>query len=281
MELLKRGSRGDAVKKLQEALLKKGYQIAVDGIFGKGTTEAVRDLQSKNKLTVDGIAGKDTWKALESKKAEDSPKPSKPEKLSPLPKGQAKALTEEDIIEVAQHLGVEIAAIKAVYEVESSGKGFLKDKRPKILFEGHVFWRELKKLKLDPQNYVKGNENILYAKWTREHYKGGADEYPRLEQARQINDEAALKSASWGTFQIMGFNYKACGFKNVRTYVDAQHLNEGEHLKAFGNFIKSANLVRHLKSKDWAAFAKGYNGPAYKTNKYDEKMAVAYAKHKA
>ncbi|MBL4709148.1 MAG: DUF3380 domain-containing protein [Flavobacteriales bacterium] len=96
---------------------------------------------------------------------------------------------------------------------------FLSDKRPKILFEGHVFWRQLKALGIDPNEYVMGNEDILYLKWTREHYKGRAKEYNRLNRAKEIHDKAALASASWGTFQIMGFNYGACGFSNVKSYV--------------------------------------------------------------
>ena len=75
----------------------------------------------------------------------------------------------------------------------------------------------------------------------------------------------------------MGFNFKACGYNNVEDYVNAMYVSEGKHLEAFGGFIKSVNLVRHLVTKDWAAFAKGYNGPAYAQNKYDTKLAAAYA----
>ena len=54
--------------------------------------------------------------------------------------------------------------------------------RPIILFEGHIFWRELKKRGLDPEKYVAGNENILYSSWRREHYYGGIREYERLDK---------------------------------------------------------------------------------------------------
>ena len=50
--LLKQGTRGDSVKKLQEKLV-----IAADGQFGPGTEKAVRDYQQKNGLVVDGAAG--------------------------------------------------------------------------------------------------------------------------------------------------------------------------------------------------------------------------------
>jgi peptidoglycan hydrolase-like protein with peptidoglycan-binding domain len=50
--LLKVGTRGDTVKKLQEKL-----GIGADGQFGSGTEKAVRDYQQKNGLTADGLAG--------------------------------------------------------------------------------------------------------------------------------------------------------------------------------------------------------------------------------
>ena len=145
------------------------------------------------------------------------------------------------------------------------------------MFEGHIFWRQLKKVGIDPAPLAAANPDILYERWTRGHYKGGVGEYDRLNRAININKTAALASASWGTFQIMGFNFKACGYNNVEDYVNAMYVSEGKHLEAFGGFIKSVNLVRHLVTKDWAAFAKGYNGPAYAQNKYDTKLAAAYA----
>jgi hypothetical protein len=48
---------------------------------------------------------------------------------------------------------------------------------------------------------------------------------------------------------------------------------------AFCGFIKSNKLDTHLRKHDWARFARGYNGPGYAENKYDEKLARAYAKH--
>ena len=58
------GSSGNDVKKLQEALNKKGYSLTVDGEFGEKTRNAVRDYQRKNNLTVDGIVGENTWSSL-------------------------------------------------------------------------------------------------------------------------------------------------------------------------------------------------------------------------
>src|ERR671917_272606 len=57
-----------------------------------------------------------------------------------------------------------------VYTVESNGSGFLKDGRPRILFEGHIFWKQLTDKGIPPGPYVKGNEDILYPKWTKQYY---------------------------------------------------------------------------------------------------------------
>jgi len=101
-----------------------------------------------------------------------------------------------DIKAAAERIGVEPCALQAVCEVEAAGNGFLPDGRPKILFEGHIFWKELKKAGLDPNQYAAANPDILYPKWTKAYYKGGVREYDRLEWAKKINREAALKSAS-------------------------------------------------------------------------------------
>ena len=268
METIKRNtSKTDSVVLLQNLLIKAGFDIAADGAFGPVTEAAVKDFQKKNKLVVDGIVGQKTWRTLLSEEPEN------PLEL------KSRFLSENDLKAVANELGVELAVIKAVNEVESNGQGFLGNK-PKILFEGHVFWRQLKKNGLDPKDHVSGNENILYRSWTREHYFGGAREHERLDKAKKIHENAALESASWGLFQIMGYHWKSLGYKSVKDFVRLMNKSEGEHLKAFGRFIVANNLSKYLKSRDWANFARRYNGPGYKKNRYDEKLAWAYNKYK-
>lgn len=191
-------------------------------------------------------------------------------------------LEDADINDIATNYNLEAAAIKAVIKVETGGSGFLLDGRPKILFEGHIFWNELKKVNLKPEEYVIKFPDIVYPHWTKQYYKGGTGEYDRLEKAKLIHEEAALKAASWGLFQIMGFNYEIAGFNDVKAFVDAQNESEKEHLKAFINFItyKSGNqakaTIEFLKEKDWKGFAARYNGPKYYENQYDRKLEIAY-----
>ncbi len=148
--------------------------------------------------------------------------------------------------------------------------GFLPDGRPKILFESRWFH------KLTNGAHDGDPRGISTPNWVR-NYKGGAGEYERLESAISLDREAALKSASWGMFQILGVNHKAAGFADVEAYVAAQLVSEGNHLDAFVNFIFHNKLDDELRDLRWADFARRYNGPAYKKNRYDEKMAAAYA----
>lgn len=94
-----------------------------------------------------------------------------------------------------------------------------------------------------------------------------------------LNEDAALRATSWGKFQILGDNYKAAGYPTVKEFVGAMKSGEGEQLRAFVNFIKSQGMVDELQRKDWASFAEKYNGPSYKSNKYDKRLEAAYKKY--
>ncbi len=170
-------------------------------------------------------------------------------------------------------MNCEIAAIKAVVAVESSGGGFLPDGRPKILFEALYFH------KLTNGRYDKTNPNISSPNWNRSLYKGGVKEWDRLNEAATLNRPAALQSASWGLFQIMGANFAAAGFTSVEDFVAAMEASEGAQLKAFANFVKSKKLDGFLRKRQWANFASGYNGKSYAKNQYDTKLAASYKKY--
>lgn len=191
-------------------------------------------------------------------------------------------ITENQFKEIADLLDIEVATIKAVTEVESKGEAFLSTGEPIILFEPHIFWKELQNKGINPLTYVNNTDtsDIVYQKWGAKPYGKFSQQHSRLARAVKINREAALKSASWGAFQIMGFNYDICGFPTVQEFVNAMYESEFEHLKAFSNFIKNTGLVKHLKTKNWEAFAKGYNGSGYKKNDYHNKLAKAYNKYK-
>jgi hypothetical protein len=189
-------------------------------------------------------------------------------------------LTDADYEAAAKLLKTEVAAIKAVAEVESSGDGFLTDGRVKILFEGHQFYKFTKGA------YATSHPTICYKKWTSKFYtKGpnadvrGAGELARLAEAMALNKKAALLSASYGKFQIMGFNFAIAGFVTVEDFYKAMQVSEAEHLTAFCNYIKGNAIDDELRNHNWAGFALRYNGAGYKVNQYDTKLAKAYKKY--
>ena len=99
---------------------------------------------------------------------------------------------------------------------------------------------------------------------------------------QKINKKAAYLSTSFGGFQIMGFNYKLAGYSNVYDFAeDMMYKDEDKHLMAFCNFVgHNKKMTKDLKNKNWAGFARRYNGAKYKKNKYDTKLKDAYNKAK-
>jgi hypothetical protein len=274
MQLLKLNSRNDAVKMLQELLNETGYNIPATGYFGQATDRAVREFQSKNNLVVDGIVYTKTWTTLINECPID---------LSAI---QRRFLQESDIASLAGELQIETAVIKAVNTVESSGRGFFIDGRPKILFEGHIFWKQLQQRGYDPAAMQAGFGDVLYPEWTRKYYYGDKREWDRLAKAISISPkadvaEAAYASASYGLFQIMGFHFKSLGYNDILEFVTDMKESEGMQLKIFGKFLVVNQLTDYLKNHQWADFAKRYNGAGYAANQYDTKLAKAYEKYAA
>ena len=180
--------------------------------------------------------------------------------------------------ELARQYDLEPAVILAIQSVESGNNGYLPDGRPKILFEGHVFWRQLKNAGINPADHVKGNEDILFERQDRSKYIGGKAEYVRLEKAQKIDRIAALKSASWGEFQIMGFNHKTVGYPDVDSFVESTKQPGAGQIRAVLAFMQNNKLLPLVRGPDkqWAKFARSYNGAGYAKNHYDEKLQKAY-----
>ena len=190
-------------------------------------------------------------------------------------KGEARPLSEGDVIVVAGYLGCHVAAVRAVLAVESAGKGFSSDGRPIILNEPHVFYRNLS----GSLRSKAVSAGLAYPSWGSKPYPRTQDaRYNWLSQAMAIDGTAALKSCSWGLGQVMGFNYSSCGFSTVQEFVEAMKTSEGAQLFAVAQFIVSNGLQKHLRSRNWSGFAYGYNGSQYAKNGYHTKLANAYAK---
>ncbi|TFV95238.1 DUF3380 domain-containing protein [Oxalobacteraceae bacterium OM1] len=209
-------------------------------------------------------------------------------------------LSEKVWSEVASDLQCEVNAVKAISKVESRGEGFDPSTRlPIILYERHVFHR------LSGKKFSAGHPdlssesaylsirdsqgNIIVdrkAEYDAAKLHGTLAEsnfypaeqsvsYKRLKKAMQLDREAALKSCSWGMFQVMGFNYAACGYKTVSAFIEAIAASEVEQLKALRAFILGdKHLLKAIRTKDWLSFALAYNGPKQKG--YDKKMEKEY-----
>lgn len=252
---MRKGDTGAEVRELQKRL-----GIEADGWYGDATEAAVRKFQRKAGLAADGIAGRQTLAVLRNS----------------VP--NSKHLTHAAVMAAAAALEVDEASVLTISEVEAGGDGFLPDGRPDILFERHIMHKRLANAGFDADALSISYQNLVNTK--RGGYAGGAAEYSRFLNACSIDTACAIESTSWGMFQIMGFHWEALGYDSAQAFMACMQKTEGDHLDAFVRFVKAdPALNKALKSRKWAEFARIYNGPAYKENLYDTKLARAYERH--
>lgn len=266
--ILKFGAKGNDVITLQHQLKKlgfkglKGKELSIDGDFGASTEHAVITFQQQKNLVADGKVGDKTRAAL-------------------LDQNISKLLKNSDYTTAAARLKVSELAIRVFGAVEGRGVGFLKNGKPKILFERHRMYAflRLKKGTAFANKMAVECPNIVNKKAGG--YQGNEAEYVRLELAKQIDVECALMSASWGQFQIMGENWKELGYTSAQDFVDQQFKSESYQLEAFIQFIewktgiidgKKVALIDALRAENWDAVFTLYNGPNYKKLGYQAKF---------
>ena len=206
--------------------------------------------------------------------------------FNPLPLTEAQQLTEltdtiipltdQDFAEVAENLGVEVAAIKAVVDIEAgrTHEGFSAPGKPLINFDLSMFRRFAQRRGVNLAKYSKSHSVVFTS-----HRGSQTRANRRLEAARSINPHAAVEGTFWGMFQIGGFNWKKCGAESIEDFEMRMSRSERDQLDMFASFITNAGLLKHLRSKNWAAFARGYNGPSYAKRGYHTRMAAAYKRH--
>lgn len=185
-------------------------------------------------------------------------------------------LTDDDLRAVAKSLKVSFAQVKAVTNVESAGAGFFAG-RPVILFEPHRFSKATK------GRFDKTAPQVSYPRWDPKRYPKTQDgRYDQLLAAVKLDVAAGFASASYGRFQILGENFKACGFPSAMAFAEAQARDELGQLTAFEWFLRSTKLVDRLRActsdpKTCEAFCAGYNGSAFRANAYHVKIAAQIA----
>jgi peptidoglycan hydrolase-like protein with peptidoglycan-binding domain len=254
-------------RNVQKALNEKSKvtpPLKVDGDLGAKTIAALQLFQKASQMPVTGLWDETTQKSLGSFITQ-------------------KYLTLADYQSAAKSLGVDTPSVMSVCEVESRGSGFFEDGQCAILFEPHVFYQQLAKTRTAQalSQLVATYPTIVNP--GKPTYLGGIPEYTRLSVASKIDPHLALMSASWGLFQIMGFNFASAGYGNVEAFVLDMKESEGKQLQAFVKFVttyRQGALLAALRAKNWAKFAEIYNGSNYKQNNYDTKLADNYSTFK-
>jgi hypothetical protein len=174
--------------------------------------------------------------------------------------GKGQPLTRMGLVAALNQLGLgpnDAAYIWTIVEVETAGVtqgfGFRSDRQPHILFERHKF-REFTSGPYDDEA-----PDISGPAGT---YGSLSTQYARLEKALSpceregLGMGPALKSASWGMGQVMGFNHEDAGFTSAAEMVEAMKNGEDARVAAMAGFFIGNGLTDALDRKDWATFAK-------------------------
>jgi len=182
---------------------------------------------------------------------------------------------------LAESMGVDPAALLAVAEVESGNRPFdtVNGKlMPLIRWEGHYFYR------LVPASLKK----VAVARGLAHPSAGGIpnpksqqSRYDLLDRAKKIDEVAALSSCSWGLGQVMGAHWSWLGYANAQDLVEDACSGVVGQVKLMSKFIQRSKLTDEMRNRDWAGFARQYNGSGYKKMAYDTKMAASYARLKS
>lgn len=184
--------------------------------------------------------------------------------------GCAPAVTEDDIARLAWRLGCSPKQLNAVARVESSGSGFDKLGRPKILFERHKFYQQTGgKHPISPWNHPVGGG-----------YK--EDSWDKVTRAAGQDVNAAFASASWGKFQVLGMHWGALDYPSPLEMAYSTVTSEAAHYEMLARYIEHFELKKAIgqlstNAQDNELFARLYNGPQFKKFAYDTKLAKEMA----
>lgn len=194
--------------------------------------------------------------------------------------GTGKRLAQGDIGEAARWLGIPTAALLAFIEVETAGRGFDAQNRPKMLFEPHVFWRELG---AGAARDTAARLGVAYPKWGDKPYP--KDSYPRVKTAQTVHAAKALRSSSWGLGQILADKHQICGHASEENFVRANMQGEREQLLCMTALMIAWGIPKMLAGKDltkaasWTGPAGIWNGKSFRVHNYHGRLADAFTKH--
>lgn len=185
------------------------------------------------------------------------------------------------IDKVGREFGLAPAALAGIAEVETGGRAFVAvggRSEPLIRFEGHYFDR-----RLSPDKRARARALGLSspAAGVVANPASQADRWRLLERAAGIDAAAAWESTSWGLGQVMGAHWAWLGYASVDALVAEARESAAGQLRLMARYILKADLAKPLALHDWPAVARGYNGPGYRANSYDTRLAQAFARYSA
>lgn len=182
-----------------------------------------------------------------------------------------KKMGKDDLLAAARKLGVPVAAVQAILDVEAPRGGFEANGEVVILFEPHKF-SEYTKGKFD-----RSHPDLSNPRWGAIPYGTYASQHPKLRRAAALDRDAALRATSWGIPQVLGNNWKKVGATSLQDFINKMSRSEASQLDLMVAFILSdAELLAALRARDWHTVARKYNGTRYRENQYHTKLATAY-----
>lgn len=194
---------------------------------------------------------------------------------------QALAITEADILALANRHQFDPRAMKAVAKVESGGSGWDRSGLLACLYERHYLWRRIRITSAWPDVLNAFLSSPTGGGYTVDADGDGVnDSWEKLADATGLFGlNVAFECASFGRFQIMGAHWKALGYPSVAEFVWGMSRSETAHYEAFARYIVVNGLTDALNAvdgdpKNCLAFARGYNGKGQKG--YDQRIAAAW-----
>ncbi len=198
---------------------------------------------------------------------------------------------------LATRLGVELAAVLAVWRVESGGRSHTPGKAI-IRFENHLLyklWGEKDQAVYDNHFRHGGRVGQAGKSWEGHQFRASAaeqfapvhtgkqgDEYRALELATRLAGEnVAQQCISIGGPQILILNHRRLGYVTPRQMYDAFQASERWHVIGFFDFCRTTKapaagqMIDHLRDRNWEKFAYYYNGKG-QVAKYSRYLADAH-----
>ncbi len=185
--------------------------------------------------------------------------------------------------QAAHELGIDVASIKAVIEIEAgqTHQGFYKPNQPIINFDLTMFKKWVARHGNKARQILKKQRRCLR---------------PSQRQKVRLLPGRAIRAPEVGAFNRFHRGNRG----NILGHVPDRRIqleemrhriarglparrmstSEKEQLELFVNFLKSNNLVKYLKAKNWAGFALRYNGPPTPSAAITPALQKAYSKYK-